>query len=343
MSADGRRGALQIDATSISGSQTPAGAARAEGGAGVGLAGLVLLSGGVRRTELSGGMGRSVLDLPLVGGHTLLELWSRHAETLAPSGHPLPVRVLVSQSLPLPYDPPAHARLRIEAEHDKAELRGTGGVLRDISDEYPDDNALLLVASGNQVLLRPLAELVALMAGTGGDVTLLAEADGTSVGLHLVRAGALRSIRAKGYVDLKEQALPQLAKERDVRVVHCPWRAALPVRTLDQYMVALRALAGGGGAVSGPAAEGEAHTDAYAEEWSPTFQIVDAGASVAPGAMVHDAVVMRGASVGAGAVVVRSLVCPGARVAAGAVVTDSVVPAPEAARASRGRAGMVLQ
>jgi ADP-glucose pyrophosphorylase len=65
--------------------------------------------------------------------------------------------------------------------------------------------------------------------------------------------------------------------------------------------------------------------DPYAEEWSPTFSMVDETASVGKGALVHDSVVMRNARIGAGAVLVRSLVCEGAAVEAGRVVFDSVV------------------
>jgi ADP-glucose pyrophosphorylase len=93
------------------------------------------------------------------------------------------------------------------------------------------------------------------------------------------------------------------------------------VRTLPQYIHALRDLT-----------TGVFHetTNPYAEEWTPTFRLVDPAARVDSSAIVHDSVVMNGASVGARAAIVRSVVCPGAVIKPGEKIFDSVVPAREA-------------
>ncbi|HYF14007.1 MAG TPA: hypothetical protein VD971_02920 [Phycisphaerales bacterium] len=286
--------------------------------AGAGPRALIVLSGGVRTSRLSEALGRSLLDLPLPGAGTLLATWRQHAAGLAGELgiDRLALRVMVSKPLALPRPVPGHERLGVTLEYDKIELRGTGGLLRDLAEDYADDDELLVVA-GHQALLRPLADLYKLMRAVGGDMTLLAEADGSAVGVHLVRCGALRDVRAKGYVDLKEQALPEIARTRIVRVATSPRRAAMPIRTLDQYMRVLRVLTEG--------ADADAANDPYAEEWTPTFALVDAGARVARTAVIHDSVVMNGAAVGDGAVLVRSLVCEDAHVEPGSLVFDSVV------------------
>lgn len=287
---------------------------------GVRVRALVLLSGGVRKTELAAGLERSLLDLPLPGGKTILGAWLEHAQQL---GSACSVRVLVSQGLALPERAPGGALADVTIAHDKGEFRGTGGVLRDAAEEFDDDD-WLLVAAGNQVLQRSLGSLVADLTSLESPVALLSESDGTSVGVELVQCRALREIRPKGYIDLKEQALPQIAAQFGVRVARSTTRAAYAIRTLDQYVRAVRTLS--------QSDRCTLDEDVFAEEWSPTFSLVQEGARVAQGAMVHDAIVMQGATVEAGAVLVRSLVCPGASVLRGAMVADTVVSAKSVVR-----------
>ena len=63
----------------------------------------------------------------------------------------------------------------------------------------------------------------------------------------------------------------------------------------------------------------------FAEDWQSTYTIIEDPASVAPGACVHDSVVLRGGRVEAGAVVVRSVVCAGGIVKRGQTLVDEVV------------------
>jgi hypothetical protein len=281
---------------------------------------IILLSGGVRQTQLARGLGRPILDLPLPGGKSLLSTWRDQAVALAEKSgvSSLAVRVIVSKPLALPRNVPAKSGVVLSLEYDKIELRGTGGLVRDLAEDYADDDEIL-VASANQVLLQPLHELHAKLAALNADICLLSEPGGGAVGLHLMRCGALREIRAKGYIDLKEQALPQLVSTCDVRVAASNRAVALPMRTLEQYIRTLRALSDPSDIISAP--------DPYVEEWTPTFSLVDENATVSKNALVHDSVVMTGAKVGSGAVLVRSLVCEGAVVESGKTVFDTIIPA----------------
>jgi hypothetical protein len=267
---------------------------------------------------LATALGRPLVDLPLPKHPTMLAAWVEQAGLLARAfGQDVNVRALVNKQLELPRTVPAVERVLVRAEYDVGEYRGTGGLLHDLAKDYADDD-VLLVGVANQVLVTPLPELLERMRSVDADVVLLAEPDGTASGLQLVRCACLREIRGNGYLDFKEQCLPRIAKEFRVKVVHAPRRAALAVRSLEQYIRTLRAL------FAGEAHEIEA-ADPYAEEWSPTFSMVDETASVAKGALVHDSVVMRSARIGTGAVLVRSLVCEGAIVESGRVVFDGVV------------------
>jgi hypothetical protein len=130
----------------------------------------------------------------------------------------------------------------------------------------------------------------------------------------------VRGLPAAGFVDMKEQALPLIAKAHSVRVLERRRPAALPTRTLAEYVAALRShhtrLAGI-----------EVHDDAdpYAEDWETRFAIAEAGAVLHPEARVHDSVVLRGGRVDAGAAIVQSLVCGGVEVRRGEMVTDTVL------------------
>jgi hypothetical protein len=294
------------------------------------LRGLVLLAGSVRQGQLGAAIGRPGCDLPLEQGVSILESWRREAARLAEvtGTGTLPIRVMLDRAAPEPVGvvrggvagvPVGVPDLvPVSVERDPFEYRGTGGVLRDVAVGYGDDE-LLLVANASQVLTEPFAELAEELARLGGDVGIVSHLDGTPSGIFLIRCGAVRGLPAAGFVDMKEQALPLIARAHSVRVLERRRPAALPTRTLSEYVSALRShhtrLAG---IVADDA-------DPYAEDWESRFAIVEEGAVRHPEARVHDSVVLRGARVEAGAVVVQSLVCAGVDVRRGAMVTDSVM------------------
>lgn len=282
---------------------------------------VIALAGGVRQSAMSAALGRPVVDLPLPDGRSILQMWRDEVQELARSlgGAMIPLRTLVSKPSALPQLVEPGSLVPVTVEYDKLEFRGTGGLLRDIAADFRDDD-LMLVLHGNQVPLMPLIQVWELLASEQAAVTLMAEPDGTAAGVQLIRAGALEGVRDKGFIDFKEQALPAIAKEHRVRVVRAKTPVLQPIRTLDQYINTLRMLslrtAHNGQSVESFAQQGE--------EWTRTFALVDAAATVASDAIIHDSVVLPGARVLAGGVVVRSIVSEGASVQTGARVFDSV-------------------
>ena len=134
----------------------------------------------------------------------------------------------------------------------------------------------------------------------------------------LVTCKTLRAIADTGYVDMKEQALPQIALSYEVRVVRRRRPTGLPIRTLEDYIQALR--------LHHRRRQGKPFiADPLAEDWSPAFALVEPGATVDPTARVHDSVVLAGGVVEAGAVLVRSIVCPGEVVRRDKTVVDQFV------------------
>jgi len=117
---------------------------------------------------------------------------------------------------------------------------------------------------------------------------------------------------------MKEQALPALAARHRVSVLQRPRPVGLSIRTLSQYMNALRH-------VHRRAGPDPSATDAFHEDWKQTFAIVEPDAKVARNVVIHDSVILNGARVDEGAVVVGSVVCPGAVVGKGRMVVDEIV------------------
>jgi N-acetylglucosaminyldiphosphoundecaprenol N-acetyl-beta-D-mannosaminyltransferase len=280
---------------------------------------LVLLGGSVRTTELSGAAQRAVLDLPLDHSGSILNHWLNQAAEVArwASLEKLPVRVKVNQNAIEPSSADIRHYGSFRVERDLSEYRGTGGVLHDLAADY-DDEDLVLVANAAQVLLDPLMAITAALVRKGGDVSVVSHEDGTPSGMMLFKCKTLRLIPPRGYVDMKEQGLPLIAQQYDVRVMRRRRPTGLPIRSLADYVQALRFYHREKGGTN-------ASADPLSEDWGPTFALVEDGASVDGSARVHDSIVLRGARVEPGAIIVRSLICPGVVVPRDRTAVDQLV------------------
>jgi hypothetical protein len=291
---------------------------------------LVLLGGSVRPSHLSRSIGRSLLDLPVEPGLSVLQLWEHEADRLAKlSGSAdMPMRVVLDRAALEPSKNGSAGVVRVSLERESNEFRGTGGVLRDLAGEYGPDE-MLLVASGGQILVEPLAELAGELLSQNADVALVGHSDGTPGGVFVANTRILSDLRDIGFLDFKEQVLPRLASSGTrVRVVQRAVATGFPVRNLDSYIGGLRAY------YKVKAGKGVA-ADPFEEDWSPTFSLVEKGATVDPGATIHDSVVLDGGRVERGAVVVRSIVCPGGVVRSGEAVAGQIVASERTMRKSR--------
>ncbi len=280
---------------------------------------VVILGGLVRQTELTTAVDRAIMDLPIDNNMTVLDLWHAHLETLATDiglDH-LPVRIMTNQGSEHPTVRDRYERLSVEVEEDVADYRGTAGVLRDVLGDY-DGQDLVLVLNGAQLMREPLSAISRDLSAAQSDVALVGHEDGTPSGVMLLRCGTLDGISDIGYVDMKEQALPQIAQRHRVSVVGRRATTGLPIRTLADYVRVLR--------IHHQSNSGLCPEDnMYAENWQPTFGIIETGATVSEGARIHDSVVLEGARVDPGAVLVQSVVCAGGVVRRNAMVTDQLV------------------
>jgi N-acetylglucosaminyldiphosphoundecaprenol N-acetyl-beta-D-mannosaminyltransferase len=280
---------------------------------------VVLLGGHVRPTPLSSSIGRSLLDLPLVENGSVLNHWLNHAGELARAVglEKLPVRVMVDRSSPEPISAAVKYFGTFRVERDQSEYRGTGGVLRDLVQKYePED--LILVANAAQILLDPLVALATTLDHRKGDIALISHRDGTPSGIMLVSCKTLSLISETGFIDLKEQAMPAIAQKYAVDVVHRRRPTGLPIRSVSDYITAMRYY-------HMRRAGKTTLTDPLAEDWQPSFGMVEEGAVVDPTARIHDSVVLRGGVVESGSVLVRSFVCPSGLVRSNRTLVDEFV------------------
>jgi N-acetylglucosaminyldiphosphoundecaprenol N-acetyl-beta-D-mannosaminyltransferase len=284
-----------------------------------GIKAVVLLGGAVRTSKLTAAIERSILDLPLEDGRSILAHWQQETIRLRRmlGLDRLDIRVVVDHASSEPTPPDARDGVQVLVERDSSSYRGTGGVLRDLATHFQDQD-VLLIANAAQALLSPLCDLTRSLAELEGDVSLVSHADGSPSGLMLVRCRALRKVPQTGYVDMKEQALPAIAREFKVNHLYQTRATGMPIRTLGEYISALqrRYRVSQGQVIS---------SDPFAEDDHPTFALAEKGAIIDPEARVHDSVVLEGAVVEAGAVVVRSIVCPGGTLASGETAIDSLV------------------
>ncbi len=280
---------------------------------------VVLLGGSVRTNPLGTTLGRSVLDLPVRQGESALTCWLSDVRQLASFAllERLPVRLVINEQAQMPASVSREAWPELVIEQDRSEFRGTGGVLRDMAADFDDDD-LLLVGNAAQVLLDPLTVIATVLEHKRADVALVSHADGTPSGMMLLRVKTLRDLPPNGYVDMKEQGLPKIAQRHEVRVVQCRRPTGLPLRSLHEYVRALRL-------VHQPLIGRRADVDPLAEDFDRTFWIVEENAQVSPDAYLHDSVVLSGGKVEAGASVVRSVIGPGGVVAANARVLEALV------------------
>lgn len=278
----------------------------------------LILDGSARSRSFLSAIDRSGFDLPIDNTTTIIGAWISELELVSSKfgWEALPVRIVVDEITPLPQSFVPPVSLTINGEVDPYAWRGSGGVLRDITQRYRKDQFVLVIA-GVQVPLEPLGEVLERMANFDADVVILAEEDGSSVGISLIRCGCLRDISPIGFVDFKEQALTRISQKNIVRILNVPARSFMPIRSRESYIAALRAWSEKNRClVAG---------DACSERYEPLFSIVERGAIVAEASEILDSVILAGATVDQGACIVESVVCPGQRVGPGQEIIQSLV------------------
>lgn len=279
----------------------------------------IVLDGSARRRPFLSAVGRSGLDLPVDSGMTVGNLWLRGIrESGLMHDTNFMCRFVIDWRTPLPRSLEITGDLNVQIERDPEPWRGTGGVLRDLASEY-DQNDYILVVSGVQIPVDSMQSILETLGGLKADVALTADEEGTSVGIKLIRCGALRDIPSVGYVDFKEQGLPKVARDYSVRVSRRREPMCLSIRERSEYLNALRYWH-----AKKQGASPEKIADVFDEGWS-VFSVIEEGATVEPDVELMNSVILSGASVARGAEVMESVICGGQHVAPGETIIRAVL------------------
>jgi hypothetical protein len=290
----------------------------------VSLRAVILLAGSVAKNPFGEGVDRAPLDLPVENGRTVFDVWREQLARLADDlGLPsLDVLVAIDRESAAPRTPQngSGRGVKFEVVRDSAEYRGTAGVAKDLTRNFNDDD-LVLLAGASQIQREPLIDVFRALEFGEEAVSVVPHGASEHAGLFLLRCDRLRDVSDVGFVDLKEQAIPSARHRVPLRVARRPRGSALPIRTREEYLRALRTCH-----ADGPWRGAEtARESPLAESWRAQFSIVESGADVASDAVLQDCVVLAGGRVERGAVVARSVVCPGGVVRAKKCVVDALV------------------
>jgi N-acetylglucosaminyldiphosphoundecaprenol N-acetyl-beta-D-mannosaminyltransferase len=282
------------------------------------LRGLVILSASAPMSPLTAAAGRSSLDLPVESAKTILHLWAEQANTIAAESglDHLPLRVLLARNAMAPRS--AAEIPGVTIERDLSDHHGDAELLANLAGEY-DDRDLLLVAHAGQIPCGDFAGAILAASRIGAMAAIFTHEHSIPGGLMLLSGRALRLIPSLGAVDINEQLLPALAAQDEVPHFSTAAPLALPVRTADEYVRALRHVRD----------VGKTPTDPLAEDWDKSFSLIEAGAEVDKTARLHDAIILSGGSVASYAVVSRSVVCSGGVVPKDSRALDRIVVAGE--------------
>jgi len=149
---------------------------------------------------------RSILDLPVTATRNLRDLWLDSAAALARGWQldHLRVRVLLAPGAYEPRSLASSGPVRFSVERDRGQFLGTGGVVRDACERYPDDT-YVLVANAGQVMIEPLEQIASDLAAADADIVVITHEDGTPSGLTLLRCACLRILPDVGTSILKSR------------------------------------------------------------------------------------------------------------------------------------------
>ncbi|MCA9295024.1 MAG: glycosyltransferase, partial [Phycisphaerales bacterium] len=271
------------------------------------LAACLILDGGLRPSALVNQCGCSVLDLYVTQRRTLLDVWLTQLHSVARG---LPVRVLHGVHGPPPWPRRAHSA-SVTIEREPQTFRGPAGVVADAC-RAMDDSARVLVVDAARLPAASLKPLLAAHARRGAALTIGCGPDGSPAGAYVATVESMRDVPSMGFVDFKEQWVARLmARGADIRT-HRLESPGLPVlRTRCDVLRGLRQASGRPGF----------------DELDAHGSIICAGATVEPGAIVLDSLIMPDAHIAAGALIVRSVITPQAVVKTGEDIADAVVSA----------------
>jgi len=295
----------------------------------------ILLAGAIERSELARELDMPPLCLPMRHDGTLLASW---VERLQPFPRCTTVRVVMNSTAEAEQVRATLSRELAVLDHlmidtDPAPWRGTAGLVHDMATELDDDHFVVVIEANclPPASLKPLFD--SMQDELDGVVGITAANE--PAGVYLMRKRLLDQIRDVGFVDLKEQFIPQ-AYDHGARMRAVPIADdLLRIRSRRTYLESVRRSetreheavesTGGNGRKDRPRGRGRVYGICR----------IDASAEIADDAVVYDSIVLDGAVIEPGAVVCRCIVGSHARVPAGSRQSEAIVTEPPSLKRMR--------
>jgi hypothetical protein len=288
---------------------------------------VIMLAGGLRPGSLRSQLGFPTAGMPLERDRTLMQAWLELI-TSTPALDDSDMLIACNSEKDRAWFA-AEARRFAAIDRcprvvvDPRAHRGVAGMLLDLRGEVSNATSLAVVEL-NSLPPSGLGPLLAESpsAGLTPSMRIGVGPDARWTGVYRLDAGLLDHVTSRGYVDLKEQFIPQLLA-RGYRIDAADFTDT-PVQISDRrdYLRAVRIWR----SRVGLAAE-------QSNEVSG-FSVVCPGVDVRPGAHIADSAVLPGAVVGAGAVVARSIIGPMIHVPEGSIIVDALLADPSAVSAA---------
>lgn len=279
---------------------------------------IILLAGGLRVNELHRSLGFPVPGLPLEPRRTVLQAWIdvlradprlANATIVVPCSSEFDRAWFTAELRRMARTGPVEVML------DRRPHRGVGGVVADVAAEIDPGLDVLVVEAGT---LPPPSVGGVLDAGDGAASLVIGSSrDDRPAGVVLMRRRVLEIVPKIGYLDLKEQFIPQAVAKGHRAIAATITATALRLAARRDYLRGVR--------IWQERLAGQAKD---ARSTSLGSSVVCEGATVDARAVIRDSVVLPGAEISSGAVVARSVIGPMIRIPEGTVVVDGIVADP---------------
>lgn len=211
----------------------------------------------------------------------------------------------------------------VETLPDRNEHRGTAGTIADYTKNFPTNNDLLVIEGTTTPPENPRAIFDEAFLDDAVSGVLGSTENSEPAGMLLLKRDVINLIPEIGFFDLKEQLLPRVLERRGTVLVRQISKKTNRLSSMSSYLESNMDL---GRRIDGTRPEGpwiHADADVHPEATLGVNVLVAGGATIDPGAILEDAVVLPGAHVCTEALVVRSIISAGKRVPPGVKIIRS--------------------
>lgn len=288
---------------------------------------VIMLAGGMRASAFRRQLGIPTLRLPVGHGSTLLDVWM---EALAPLAEEVAIRIVVNWEMDVEQiqnllnhrtQPRNETQLQIEVIKDPAPWRGTGGLLRDVTAELPQEALVMVVESS----CLPPTDLDSMLQKMDNSISGVVGStkNHEPAGVYVFRRCTFAAIPHEGFCDLKEQFLPSLYRQGTYLLSAEVCQRVTRVRDRNGYLMAVRDRLSRNGSNHVTHHQGDAPRIASSARLLGS-NLIEADTRIEEGAIVHDSVLMRGSVIRRGAMISRSIIASRVEVGPAGIVRNTI-------------------